>query len=87
VNSDNVRQEADARGYATAATIRPFTDLDPGILQILASANMEPRQLISTAFKGLAENAASIGHLNITPDLLAALMEDPEKIKATAARK
>ena len=87
VNSDNVRQEADARGYATAATIRPFTELDPKVLQILASANMQPKQLISTAFKELAENASNIGNLNITPDLLSTLLEDGDRPKAMAMRK
>ena len=47
---------------------------DPRIVQALAAVGMQPAQLIAQAFGGLAENAGRIGQLNLSPDLLQALM-------------
>ena len=67
--SANQRQAADTQGYVTENTLRPFRDMDWHILTALNN-NPDPRFNISLAFRELAENAASIGTLNITPDLL-----------------
>ena len=75
VQSENIRQESDAKAYAAAAAIKPFADLDPKTLEILSTGNMEPKLLIANAFKGLADNSSKIGTLNITPDLLKMLVE------------
>lgn len=71
----NARQEADSQAYAVEASLRPLLDLDPAVLEILASGSMDPRLLIARAFKGVADNASKVGQLNITPDLLTSLLE------------
>jgi regulator of protease activity HflC (stomatin/prohibitin superfamily) len=71
----NARQEADSQAYAVEANLRPLLDLDPAVLEILASGSMDPRLLIARAFKGVADNASKVGQLNITPDLLTSLLE------------
>jgi hypothetical protein len=40
---------------------------------VLQSA--EPRRMVSLALKEMAQNAAKIGNLNISPDLLEMLMK------------
>lgn len=72
--AENARADADAKAYATAAMLKPIAALDPKVLQALASTSMEPRQLIAHAFRELSENAAKIGELNVSPDLLQTLL-------------
>jgi prophage antirepressor-like protein len=79
VKTINMKKEADAQEYATTAAIKPLMKLDPKALQVLASSNMNPQQVISSAFKEIAENASNIGTLNITPDLLNNLMNQQKK--------
>ena len=43
-------------------------------MQALAAAGMQPNQLIAQAFGGIAEKAERIGQLNVSPDLLQALL-------------
>jgi regulator of protease activity HflC (stomatin/prohibitin superfamily) len=77
-NTQNIQTEADAQAYTIAASLRPLRDLDPELLQMLAVQSTEPRLMVSMALKELAKNAAKIGNLNISPDLLNALMaKDP----------
>jgi len=71
----NARQEADAKAYGTAAMMRSFSDADPRILEALASVGMNPGQMMALAFRDLAGSAEKIGQLNITPDLLRAIMQ------------
>jgi hypothetical protein len=52
-----------------------FTGADPKVLQALASVGMDPSQMMALAFRDLAENAAKIGQLNVTPDLLREIMQ------------
>jgi regulator of protease activity HflC (stomatin/prohibitin superfamily) len=72
---ENNRQEADARAYALTATLKPLANLNPQIVQSLASVGMDPSQMVAQAFRQLAENAEKIGELNISPDLLRELMK------------
>jgi hypothetical protein len=44
------------------------------VIQALAAAGMQPSQLIAQAFGGIAEKAEKIGQLNMSPDLLNALL-------------
>jgi hypothetical protein len=39
-----------------------------------SSGELNPRLLVAMAFRDLAENAGKIGQLNISPDLLNALL-------------
>jgi regulator of protease activity HflC (stomatin/prohibitin superfamily) len=72
--SENTRALADAREYASSAALRPLRELDPKTLQVLALASAEPRSLVALAFQELAANAAKIGNLNISPELLDTLL-------------
>ncbi len=69
----NDRKDADARGYALEATLKPLKEVDWRTL-IAASGGGDSKTLISMAFLGLAENAQKIGELNVTPDLLKSLL-------------
>lgn len=71
----NAREEADARAYAVAATMRAFGDSDPKLLQALASVGMDAGQIMALAFRDLADNATKIGQLNVTPDLLREMLQ------------
>lgn len=85
--AQNSRQEADARAYTVQATVRPLAELDPKVLQSLASIGMEPRQQIALAFREISENAGKIGMLNLSPDLLQTLMAGDEHATRPANRK
>ncbi len=73
--TENARNEADTEAYAVEASLKPLQTLDAGILQLLAMQSAEPRLMVTMALKEIAQNAAKIGQLNISPDLLEALME------------
>ncbi len=73
----NDRKEAEARAFALTATLEPLKNIDWRILTA-ASGGGDARQNIGMAFRELAENATKIGELNISPDLLASLMNDKE---------
>ena len=75
--SANAREEADAKAYGLAAMMRSFADADPKVLQALASVGMDPARLMALAFRDLADNATKIGQLNVTPDLLREVLQQP----------
>jgi hypothetical protein len=68
----NDRKEADSRAYAIDATLAPLRGLDWRTLMVLRGG--EPGATIALAFQEIATNAQKVGELNITPDLLRALM-------------
>lgn len=70
----NARQEADAKAYGLAETMRAL-GADPKVVQALASVGMDSGKLMALAFRDLADNAARIGQLNVTPDLLREFLE------------
>lgn len=72
--AENARAEADAQAYAVEASLRTLRDLDPALAQTLAMGSADPRLTISLALKEIAQNAAKIGNLNISPELLETLM-------------
>ena len=43
----------------------------------LGAGGADPKLMIALAFRELAENAAKIGELNMTPDLLRSLLAPP----------
>ncbi len=67
---ENTKVEADAKAYSLSAVMEAITKIDPKVINALASVGMEPNQLIALSFRELAESAAKIGELNISPDLL-----------------
>src|SRR5258706_1358057 len=73
---ENERAEADIQAYAVDASLKPLRDLEPAVLEMLSVQTADPRLMVSLAFKQLAQNAAKIGHLNISPDLLQTLLKE-----------
>jgi hypothetical protein len=75
--SENAREEADAKAYGLTAMMKAFGGADPKVLQALASVGMQPAHLMALAFRDLADNAAKIGQLNVSPDLLREVLQPP----------
>jgi hypothetical protein len=73
-NADNTRTLAEAEAHRLVAVMKAMENADPRIVQALAAAGMQPNQLIAQAFGGIAEKAERIGQLNVSPDLLQALL-------------
>jgi hypothetical protein len=72
--SENERRDADARAYALAATLEPVRNMDWRTLMAVSQGGADPKMMIAWAFRELAENAAKIGEVNVSPDLLRALL-------------
>jgi hypothetical protein len=72
--SENERKDADTRAYALKATLEPVRELDWRTLMALGAASTDPKLMIALAFRELAENAAKIGEVNVSPDLLKSLL-------------
>lgn len=70
----NDKKAADAQAYSLDATLKPIRELDWKVLSALSSAQSDPAAMIALAFRELAENAQRIGELNVSPDLLRALV-------------
>ena len=75
--TENTRTAAEAEAFRISASLQALQSADPRVIQALAAAGMEPRQLIAQAFGGLAERAEKIGQLNLSPDLLQTLLAAP----------
>jgi len=72
--AENSRALAEAEAHRVGAVMQALEKADPRIVQALASAGMQPAQLIAQAFGGIAERAERIGQLNVSPDLLHGLL-------------
>ena len=73
-NAENTKTLAEAEAHRLVSVMHALENADPRIVQALASAGMQPNQLIAQAFGGIAEKAEKIGQLNMSPDLLQALL-------------
>ena len=71
--TENERRDADARAYTLEKTLAPVRNVDWKTLLALSSGGADPKLMIALAFRELAENAAKIGEINVTPDLLTSL--------------
>ena len=80
----NLRTTAEAEAFRLDSMMGVFNNTDPKTIQFLASANMNPNQLIAQAFNGMAENAEKIGQLNVSPDLLQGLLGETHKRSRSA---
>ncbi len=78
---ENAKAEADVQAYSIEASLKPLQNLDPAVLQALAVQNTDPRLMASLALKELAQNAAKIGNLNISPELFELLMREKREQK------
>jgi regulator of protease activity HflC (stomatin/prohibitin superfamily) len=74
----NQHKEAEARSFALRAVLDPIRDVDWRLL-LAANAAIDPKFLIALGFQELAQNAGKIGELNISPELLNALLRRGEK--------
>jgi hypothetical protein len=74
---ENERKEADARAYALRITLEPLKDVDWRVLTA-AAGGTDAKMNIALAFRELADNAAKIGELNISPDLLSSILKSPK---------
>ncbi|MBL9017790.1 MAG: SPFH domain-containing protein [Myxococcales bacterium] len=72
---ENAKQDADSRAYALQAQLAPLEKADWKTLMAVAPSGGDPRMMIALAFRELAENAAKIGELNMSPDLLGKLLQ------------
>ena len=70
---ENDRKQADVNAYALEAILKPLRTTDWHVLLAANAAHIDPRTGVSLAIGELAENAAKIGELNISPELLASL--------------
>ncbi|MSR57476.1 MAG: SPFH domain-containing protein [Planctomycetaceae bacterium] len=73
---DNDRKETQSRAAALTAMLEPVKTVDWRTLMVV-STGLDSKQMIGLAFQQLAENAAKIGELNISPDLLNTLLHTP----------
>lgn len=71
----NEKKEADLREYVLEASIKPIRSLDWKVLMAMSSANIDPKAQMALGFRELAENASSIGNLNISPDLISSILD------------
>lgn len=71
---ENERMDADTRAYALKTTLEPVRELDWRTLMALGAAGTDPKLMIALAFRELAENAARIGEVNVSPELLTSLL-------------
>jgi regulator of protease activity HflC (stomatin/prohibitin superfamily) len=79
---ENDKKDADAKSYGLNAMLTPLKSMDWRALMAVSAGRMDPKLTIAMAFRDLAENAAKIGELNISPELLTALLQsDGEKKK------
>jgi hypothetical protein len=71
---ENERKESQARADGLRAMLEPMKEVDWRTLMAAQSGGLDARQLIALAFRDLADKAEKVGNLNITPDLLSALL-------------
>jgi hypothetical protein len=80
----NDKALADAKAYALRVVISAYEKTKPDVLKVLANAGLDSGHLLAQAFQDIAAQAEKIGNLNITPDLLNALLKTapPKSVKA-----
>lgn len=76
MQSENLKKQADAKGYQLEKTLAPYKDLDWHTLMALGNGTGSGADNIGLAFRELAENTDKIGTLNITPDLLKSIIDN-----------
>src|ERR1700751_759319 len=87
LNAENTRTLAEAEAYRVGALMKIFEGVDTKVIQALASAGMQPGQLIAQAFTGIAEKAERIGQLNVSPDLLNTLLDKSKPTEVPNVRR
>lgn len=70
LQTENKKQEADAKAYGVQALVNAMKGLDARSLQALVLGQASPETLMALGFQNIADNAAKIGEFNFSPDLL-----------------
>jgi hypothetical protein len=70
----NEKIEADTKAYSLREVMKIYEGINPEVLKALSNAGFDSNRLMALAFQGLADRAEKIGNLNITPDLLTAIV-------------
>jgi len=78
---ENEKKQADAEKYRLEATLQPYREMDWKTLMAINPKGDDAKLNIAIAFRELAENAQNINNLNITPDLLDSIIEEPKARK------
>lgn len=71
----NEKIAADTKAYALKEQMKVYEGMNVDTLKALAQGGLDAGRLMALAFQGLADKAEKIGSLNITPDLLASIIE------------
>lgn len=78
MQAESERARADMHAYALRASLQPLAEIRPEVLQALTLQTAEPRLMIAKAIQEIARDAGKIGQLNLSPDLLQALLAAKE---------
>ena len=78
MQTENIKKQADAKGYELEKTLAPYKNLDWHILMAMNNNGLSAADNLGLAFRELAEKSEKIGNLNITPDLLKTLIDRDE---------
>ena len=76
LRTKNEKAEADSKAYALREIMKVYEEMNPEVLKALANAGLDSGRLMAMAFQGIADRAEKIGNLNITPDLLTAVIKN-----------
>jgi hypothetical protein len=68
IRTENKKQESDADAYAISAKMKAYKELSADYIKALAMSQMNPEQIMASAFESFAQNASKIGELNIGQD-------------------
>ncbi len=80
MKAENQKEEADAKGYELETIMKTYRDIDWRILNALNAGSENAKNNIALAFRELATNPSKIGNLNISPDLINALMKTDNEV-------
>ncbi len=83
----NDKKAADAQAWALTKQLEPLRTMDWKVLSAMQPGGGDPATNIAVAFRELAENAQRIGELNVSPDLLRALVPNTAAAAAPAGVK
>jgi len=72
--ASNDKKAAEAQAWALTQQLEPLRSMDWKVLTALSAGGGDPGAMIAVAFRELAQNAHKIGELNVSPDLLRALV-------------
>lgn len=81
MQAENIKKQADAKGYELEKTLAPYKNLDWHIIMAMNNNGLSAADNLGLAFRELAEKSEKIGNLNITPDLLKTLIDRDDEQK------